>query len=629
MSANMAVQSITGAESAKRICLGIDLGRAPTAALSLSSKGYTGSTMTVSSLHRGRTVSPAAALAVVLALLVPSAARAEIFVDNAATGCANGDSTYEPATRSCSAGSDTVYVEWSAAADAVAPGTAGEPTVVYVRSGTYLESVFMGRAWTSWQKYSADPTKPLVDGEWIRPGGPWNALIFVAADAEGVTIDGIEVARAGPLGGQGVGAIWTQAPGTTVRNCYIHDTTDTAITLEYGADWLVEDNEIYEAGVCMLENACSSWGGAITIHDSPGPTVIRRNLLHGVGGEGIHPIRGAENVTIEHNVVFDVFRPGIYVHSSRDITIRYNLVYCTMDPRYALWGGSCGPGIRIAAEEYGDGWNTNEYVYGNLVAGTSIPFSIAEIWPDASTPTNIRVFNNTFVEANSTEGSHTTLFIQEDRFSDTNQIENNIFWQSDGNPIATVPPGGATFANNLWSTVPDPDAQSSTDSTYPDYPMLSLDDYLEKTSGWFELASGDLAGEDFALRATAVAAIDQGQDLGPPYDVDFFGTSRPQGAAWDIGAHERCPNGCGGAAGEAGAAGAAGSPSGGSGGELPAAGSGALVAAPEADSSCGCRLRGEADREAWPLVPWLPWLAWQRRKRMAPRAGPVRVHRHS
>ena len=46
---------------------------------------------------------------------------------------------------------------------------------------------------------------------------------------------------------------------------------------------------------------------------------------------------------------------------------------------------------------------------------------------------------------------------------------------------------------------------------------------------------------DFHLKSTASGAIDQGFTLGAPYNVDFAGTARPQGSAYDIGAYEFIP----------------------------------------------------------------------------------------
>jgi hypothetical protein len=49
----------------------------------------------------------------------------------------------------------------------------------------------------------------------------------------------------------------------------------------------------------------------------------------------------------------------------------------------------------------------------------------------------------------------------------------------------------------------------------------------------------DLGGGDFTL-ASGVGALDVGVDLsGYQFNVDRAGVTRPQGAAWDIGAYER------------------------------------------------------------------------------------------
>jgi hypothetical protein len=56
------------------------------------------------------------------------------------------------------------------------------------------------------------------------------------------------------------------------------------------------------------------------------------------------------------------------------------------------------------------------------------------------------------------------------------------------------------------------------------------------TSG--SVAFVDAAHNNYALSASATNAIDQGMTLGSPYNVDILGVSRPQGAAYDIGAYE-------------------------------------------------------------------------------------------
>jgi hypothetical protein len=112
------------------------------------------------------------------------------------------------------------------------------------------------------------------------------------------------------------------------------------------------------------------------------------------------------------------------------------------------------------------------------------------------------------------------------------EIKNNIFWQTDGTIAAT--PSGVTWANNLWSKAPPAAAQSSTDPRYPTYGALDIADYLQKQTGWTNLAGTTLTPNDFKLRSTAANAIDKGANLGLPYNSDYFGNL--QSGAWDIGA---------------------------------------------------------------------------------------------
>lgn len=67
-----------------------------------------------------------------------------------------------------------------------------------------------------------------------------------------------------------------------------------------------------------------------------------------------------------------------------------------------------------------------------------------------------------------------------------------------------------TFDYNLWSSIPDVDAQGTHDPTYA-APLLS------KTTGWRSMTGGDLTGFDFTLQSTS-PCIDKGTNLGSPYD---------------------------------------------------------------------------------------------------------------
>lgn len=66
------------------------------------------------------------------------------------------------------------------------------------------------------------------------------------------------------------------------------------------------------------------------------------------------------------------------------------------------------------------------------------------------------------------------------------------------------------------------------------------------------LSSEILADTGFTLNdlmpSSSSPVVDVGATLGSPYNVDFAGTSRPQGSAYDIGAMEYTTGGGGGSA---------------------------------------------------------------------------------
>lgn len=120
-------------------------------------------------------------------------------------------------------------------------------------------------------------------------------------------------------------------------------------------------------------------------------------------------------------------------------------------------------------------------------------------------------------------------------------IKNNIFFTTDAGVALSLTGWAGDPANIDYNLHYSP---VSSD-------VVSLN---ESGQSWFEWqgegfdahglnvdpAVRDLAARDFRLLDTS-PAVDAGLDLGPPYDVDVDGVSRPQGNGWDLGAHELVP----------------------------------------------------------------------------------------
>ncbi len=144
-----------------------------------------------------------------------------------------------------------------------------------------------------------------------------------------------------------------------------------------------------------------------------------------------------------------------------------------------------------------------------------------------------KYFNNTQV------GNYAELFFNSPWvFSDgaSNEIRNNIIWRLDTlttNLIMGNVPASANLVvdYNLWSERPaDVDARGAHDPAY------SLP-FLCKTTGWRAVNLNSLSPSDFRLRFNS-PAIGKGANLGPSFNVDYFGGQRLSELAWDNGAHE-------------------------------------------------------------------------------------------
>jgi hypothetical protein len=504
-------------------------------------------------------------------LAFSSSASADIFVDNAAAGCMNGSTSYNPTNRTCTGGDDTVYTDWNTAEDNVSSGSEGAPRIINIRPGTYVEKVDITTAWTTWQKYPTDSVKPILSGNWSIYHD-WLGLLDI--NASGVTIDGIEIrnsgyylAATGHDSGWGIGAYQANSH-ITIKNCYIHHMGYAAIYADRVDYLTITGNEIYETDYCKLQgNVClnNSWMGAITTA-ACNHVQIDRNYAHGLGGEGFNIGRAGEDYLVENNIMADATRVGIFLNQIRNTIARYNMVYCTDNSRYRDAGARGGHAIMVAREGWWGadytGYGTNIDIYGNLTAGCSGGFAISEVTQGSGNGTpdnrvkNTRVYNNTFVEsvAAGEEDTYSAgIFIQypgEEGYvtePSTVLIKNNIIWQTNGT-IANIG-SPATFSNNLWSKAPQSSARSSLDPTYSlSYPILSIADYLQKQSGWTNLTPNELTGQEFALRSTAEHAINKGANLGSPYNqllnlsTSNFKTNtfnlidQDSYGAWDIGA---------------------------------------------------------------------------------------------
>ena len=394
---------------------------------------------------------------------------------------------------------------------------------VIARGGTYHETLCINVPNVTFQNYPSET--PIIDGEGTLPGGEqYNSLISISWFDGGVIFDGFEVKNS-----TAIGIKFKDTGNNTVKNCVIHGVEVSGIVVDTDAhNTLIEDCKVYEHNLFWGEHGEPyDWGaGIITVRNHD--TTIRRCEVYNGFGEGIDAGRKSSNVIIEYCVVYDNMSAQIYADVTKDIIIRYNLVYGTRNETYNLRcpDFTCGTGIGVSMEVSEPGYGDGANIYGNFVADCYSGLIVDM--------TNAKIYNNTFVEANI---SDTRPLLRIKNNLTDHIMKNNIFVQTNG-IIANVPNAG-TYANNLWSKTPEADAQGAGD--------VIGDPLLVKTSGWNNLVSGAVRGSGFALQSTS-PAINVGIPLGaefknvPDCDRCVWPTNvmlmdqDSQGSEWEIGA---------------------------------------------------------------------------------------------
>ncbi len=240
--------------------------------------------------------------------------------------------------------------------------------------------------------------------------------------------------------------------------------------------------------------------------------------------------QGGDDVVITHNEIHDIGRlctdttngeTAIFIANAR-VTVDSNRIHDI--GRFAPGENGCTP-----ATSYYTNHDHGLYINGNSGTGSpgassvtvtnNLIWNIARGWPIQIYPgtvTNVSILNNTFAGTNPFSSGQIIVAANTSNL----RVVNNIFYQplAAGINFYSGTHAGMTVSNNMSST---PLATSTpSDVTFANN-VENADPLL---TGTFQLTP-------------ASPAIDAGMSLAE-VPVDIAGTTRPQGAGWDIGAYE-------------------------------------------------------------------------------------------
>jgi len=384
----------------------------------------------------------------------------------------------------------------------------------------------------------------LSSGAWIGVNGTANARIVIQSHpGERAILDGSRMPADNDclaIGGQYIDIknfecrhatriginIWggkhIQILGNTVHSAYGGGIGMTYSEMNVVTDIRVDSNVVYN-NVLMNKSRTRTGGWGAGIGTMRASNVrITNNRVYENYGEGI-VCNLVDKCVAWGNIVYDNYSCGMYMDNATNSLYERNLIYNTGNPEFFRnLGGVYGPasGIQMANET--EGYNgssnplNNNTIRNNIVIGARYGFYYGS-YQGGGGMKNIRIINNTFYKA-----TDEMVHIDADPGHSNSVIANNLFYQVNGVRMTSLPPSlsGLNFHHNGW--------YGGSAGTAAGQGDVTADPQLVNPSG--------TTAADNKLRAGS-PLLDRGALLSD-VTTDYFGGTRPQGSAPDIGAHE-------------------------------------------------------------------------------------------
>lgn len=324
-------------------------------------------------------------------LIIASPSFAAVYLDASGSGCSNGVTNYDPVSRSCGSGSDTVYTSLATFNDGIVAGATN-----YIRAGTYYR--------TSGTAAGALDVAPGKDGTSgartiikAYHGEERTCYIGTAANRMPVSVGGTAATDYNPTpSDRGTsGTNYYPNPAVTVRSSYVTidgiKTYGQVVFLDVIGGATTHDN--------TLQNSDLGGGGpsedqgqVVKLHSGYN-FLVTNNYIHDscVGDAGWNGalIMGYNfHANITHNTFANAYEVAIFYkdtggQSGRTGEIAYNFF---------------GPSTLVAGGGNGFRAHNQDYQISNLIVHNNIFLDLEAgvNWAYAATGDNL-IYNNTFV----------------------------------------------------------------------------------------------------------------------------------------------------------------------------------------------------------------------------------------
>jgi len=378
-------------------------------------------------------------------------------------------------------------------ARAVSLASAGD--TIYLRAGTYTltQTLVVGKNGVIISSYSGEAA--ALAGSTTDTTNLLNMLYVTGND---VQLIGLEI-----QGGSYYGVKIESNTGTVIRNCHIHDTGRDNIKMYLADNALFHSCDMGPTGVrdpsdaqCINAVACNG-------------AQVRHCHFHDSANNGVYFKGGSSGCVVELNLVERCAYSGILLGQDTDLEFmrggnQYEAINCVARNNIVVATGGAGLGTYSGSNVRFEN-NTLYDVARQYNAGLYIA------WNSRSVASQQVSFKNNIIVVTSSRPVFYSIGLSDQLASDA-----NLYFRPSGGSYGFWVENGA--AASYWTSIAAWQAGTAADQH-----SIVGDPRLDSANLYRPLAGSP--------------AIDHGLTLAD-VTVDYAGTTRPQGAAYDIGAFE-------------------------------------------------------------------------------------------
>jgi hypothetical protein len=395
----------------------------------------------------------------------------------------------------------TENAPWATIQKGVSVAKAGD--TVYVKYAVYNEDITMVRGGNEKEGYISfiglGNRLPIIDGtDRSRKLIYWHGTSDGGAQKNYIEIQGFEIKDAVEW------AIWVQGDNNIIKNCKIHDSGSAAIQLVTGSNNIFSHNEIYNSGWNGISwESNNSNSGLKTdnniieynyIHDLPNHVAV--NGFPNESSGNWNKYGGVGNI-VRFNKIFNCLE-GLYFRYEKEMKIYDNLIVNIY--------GFQGIHFHATPGDASTTYDSNSKIYNNVIA------SCKQNGIFNTNAKNLEIINNIFYN-NSEKNTFHDIEFKPRTESAGNILNYNLYY------CKTVLHKQIDLYGNVY--------------TIPEIKSIGME-----LNGMFaDPLFVDTINDNYSLLKNS-PAIDAGLDLSAPFNIDLDGITRPQGAAFDIGAYE-------------------------------------------------------------------------------------------